>query len=265
MSSSITLQYPRWFTSVRHQLEDHAHLPVFIAAPGFGHVLPLAHLAHFTAVSGATATFLASNVPIHHLERVGELDAIKHENLRILALPTDGTVTWDDMSAGPQAIMKLYHQMLEPCRAILHALAGKPSENTNDSLLVDFSTKTPLIKDVAPAMAIVGSPFIFFGPEIARSLSMRWTTFIDTSIIGSIVTLRMAEAAASDKLGSIAKDGIDIPGVFHLSDKELINVFEEATLTPKSPTMSSLLKLAHDRFGSPTDSLNSSPSLTIFS
>lgn len=127
--------------------------------------------------------------------------------------------------------MKLYHDLVEPATAALKALAAK--QEVLDAQGRSFTS-------TEAAVAVVSSPFIFFGPPVAKELGLHWATFLHTSPPGSAVTLRLAEAAeqTQDADASLLSEGIDLAGVARFESSEFINVFGEANLTKSSPTVS---------------------------
>lgn len=202
---------------------------VFIAAPGMGHVLPLLQLAFWAATSGVMSTFIASDVPLEKLASSGQLANLEHPNLRLVGLKSGG-VTWADFSQGPKAIMSLYQQMIVPTEATLRALVAGAE--------VKDGMSGKAVEAVPAPTAIVASPFIFFGPPIAKELGLRWTTLVDTSVIGAVVTLKLADEAAScSDDEAVCPGGVNMPGYMDVPASDLINVFGEAKLTKKSPTV----------------------------
>ena len=215
---------------------------VFIAVPALGHVLPLLYLAHKAASSGILSTFIASDVPLSKLKESGDLDALAHTNLRIAALPHQGSITWDDMTKGVGgAIMTLYHHMIVPTQQNLRALAK--GESVPDAL-----SGTHLAA-VQPITRVVASPFVFFGPPIAKELGLKWTTFMDTGVLGAVVTIHLAHRAVlaeergDEDLFTSEEEGGEGQALV-LGDymtvgepNEVVRVFGEAKLTTKSPTV----------------------------
>lgn len=172
-----------------------------------GHVLPLLQLAYWAAKSGIKATFLASDVPLKRAP------ALQHENLEVVALPSTG-VSYEDYAKGPSAVMPLYQQMIAPATAHLERLAGEG------------------------ACAVVASPFIFFGPPVAKRLGMKWTTLVDTSLIGAAVTLRVAaDAEGKGPSDTVCEGGVDLAGYMRVGKEDIVNVFGEEGLTGASPTV----------------------------
>lgn len=216
---------------------------VFIAVPALGHVLPLLYLAHKAASSGILCTFIASDVPLTKLRDSGDLAALHHDNLRIAALPHEGSITWEDMSKGVGgAIMNLYHQMIAPTEQRLRALA-KGHQLITDAL------SGRILPPAEPITRIVGSPFVFFGPPIAKELGIKWTTFMDTGVLGAVVTLQLAHRATlaeekgdedlfTDKEEGGEGQAIVLGDYMTVGEpNEVVKVFGEAKLTTKSPTI----------------------------
>lgn len=172
-----------------------------------GHVIPLLHLAHWAAQSGIKATFLASDVPLKRAP------ALTHNNLHLIPLASTG-VTYEDYAKGPSAVMPLYQQMIAPASAELERLAAEG------------------------ATAVVASPFIFFGPPVAKRCGLHWTTLVDVSPIGAAVTLRLAtEAAGKGPTDVLMADGTDITGYMHVGPEDVVAVFGEKGITPTGPTV----------------------------
>lgn len=172
--------------------------------------------------------------PLDELRKLGALPAHDGKgavSIRCVALASSGDIKYADLAKGPESLMKLYHDLVEPATAAIKALAaGKP--------VIDAHGRT--ITPCAPASAVVGSPFIFFGPPVSKQLGLHWSTFLHTSPPGSGITLRLAEAAetAQDANQPLLEDGILLEGVAHFPASEFINVFGEAELTKNSPTVS---------------------------
>lgn len=171
-----------------------------------GHVIPLLHLAQRAAQSGIKATFLASDVPLKRAP------ALVHPNLTVVPLPSVG-VSYEDYSLGPHAVMPLYQQMIVPASAELERLASEG------------------------AMAVVASPFIFFGPPVAKRLGMHWTTLVDVSPVGAAVTLRVAAGAEGKASDEQLQTNFDVPGYMSVGEEDIIAVFGEKRLTASGPTV----------------------------
>lgn len=159
--------------------------------------------------------------------------SIPKSNVHCVALQSSSTVSFEDMAKSPLNIMKLYYEMMEPTKKALVSL-------TKGETLTDaFGSSIPSL----PALkAIIASPFIFFGPPIAKELNLNWTTLIDTSTAGSVVTLRIAEEAfkVQDPHALLCQEGVKLPGFADFKTHELIKVFGENQLTGTSPTVSDL-------------------------
>lgn len=198
---------------------------VFIAAPGLGHVIPLVQLAYLAAVTGITATFIASDVPLKKLSADGLLPA--HPDLRIVSL--ESTVSLAEYLKGPAAVMGLYQQMTAPTDKVLRELAaGNPIQGL---------TGGPILTDLRPTV-VVSSPFIFFGPPIAKELGLKWTTLIDTSVIGAVVTLKLAaDAATKSPEEEVLPDGAQLDQYMDVKPEDIVRVFGEGALTTKGPTV----------------------------
>lgn len=171
-----------------------------------GHVIPLLHLAHWAAQSGIKATFLASDVPLKRAP------SLVHPNLTLIPFPSTG-VSYEDYSQGPHAVMPLYQQMIAPASAELERLAGEG------------------------ATAVIASPFIFFGPPVAKRLGMHWTTLVDVSPVGAAVTLRVAAAAEGKEPDEQLQTNFDVPGYMAVGEEDIIAVFGEERLTASGPTV----------------------------
>ncbi|KDN47172.1 glycosyltransferase family 1 protein [Tilletiaria anomala UBC 951] len=207
---------------------------IFIASPSPSHVLPLYGMAQrFAAEPGVTVTFLASDVTVAELRRLGaipEVEAGAAASIRCIGLPSSGAITYSDLKNGPASLMKLYQDLIDPATVALKALAA--GEEVVDAWGHRFSS-------ISPAVAVVASPFIFFGPPVAKEFGLHWATFLHTSPPGSAVTLCLAEAAAKADAPDtvLLAEGIELAGVGHFDSSEFINVFGEDRLVKSSPTI----------------------------
>lgn len=170
------------------------------------------------------------SLPISPAELIRNGSILK-SSVHCVGLQSSGAVTFEDMAKSPMKIMKLYYEMMEPTKEALVSLTkGEPLTDA-------FGDSIPSL----PALkAIIASPFIFFGPPIAKELKLHWTTLIDTSTAGSVVTLRIAEEACKvqDPEAMLCQEGVKLPGFADFKTHELIKVFGETQLTGNSPTVS---------------------------
>ncbi|KAK0545661.1 hypothetical protein OC845_005010 [Tilletia horrida] len=185
-------------------------------------------------------------------------------NLRLVPISSGGKVHEDDAKLdSPLTLMALYISMIQPVTELLGQLCrGTATDPTQN----DSQTAWP------PITRVVSSPFIFFGPGAIRAHAasgVRWTTLIDMSVSGCIVTQRLAEAAVEEppaqidgpdspallqngveigpfragrggaSLDRLADDDHDVdkPRSIQIGPKDLINVFGELQLSVKSPTV----------------------------
>ncbi|KAK0531590.1 hypothetical protein OC834_002908 [Tilletia horrida] len=223
-----------------------------IAAPGLGHVIPLLRLAHVLAARGLLVTFIVSDVSLEELQRRKLPEAcVVPDSLRLFPVSSAGKVSGTDVLTSPLTIMSLYLAMIQPVSALIDDLcSGRAGAGAAAG-----GQAWPAIR------AIVSSPFIFFGPGAARAHPhVRWTTLIDMSVAGCIVTQRLAEAALEEtppaqlddasKAPVLLQSGVDIAlsdtqdstqtpvrSSIHIPEQDLVKVFGEKQLAIKSPTV----------------------------
>jgi hypothetical protein len=125
--------------------------------------------------------------------------------------------------------MALYQQMIAPTERILRDLcASMPVPDMDGDQIHPSSSPT----------VVIASPFIFFGPPIAKELGLKWTTLIDTSVIGAIVTLKVAaDAAPKSPEEAVLTGGVNVDQYMDVKHEDLVRVFGEGALTVKSPTV----------------------------